>query len=204
MVMKPCKLVATLAAQRAKGAFGSHPASGEAGWRALLAALYRHEWVVYAKLPLGGPAQVLDYLARYTDKTAISNDCLRGLHAGQVSFRLRDPNHPKAGGLTSLPAALFIERFLSHVFPTGFKRIRHYGLLATRHKAAKLATCRTLLDQPAPVPAVIESVADFMRRVAGVACSRCTTCDHGQMRLIAALPAVRAQTTIRQATGPPG
>ena len=54
------------------------------------------------------------------------------------------------------------------MLPTGFKRIRHYGLLASRHKAAELATCRTLLDQPAPVPAVIESVADFMRRVAGV------------------------------------
>ena len=198
------KLVAALAAQRGKAAFGSHPAAAEAGWRALLAALYRHDWVVYAKQPLGGPAQMLDYLARYTHKTAISNDRLRGLHDGEVSFRVRDPNRPKAGGLASLPAALFIERFLSHVLPIGFKRIRHYGLLASRHKAAKLATCRTLLDQPAPVPVVVESVADFMRRVAGVEISRCTTCDHGRMRVIAALPSVRAPATIRQATGPPG
>ena len=198
------KLEAALTAQRANGDFGSHPVSGEAGWRALLAALYRHDWAVYAKQPLGGPAQVLDYLARYTHKTAISNDRLRGLRDGQVLFRVRDPNHPKAGGLASLPAAVFIERFLSHVLPTGFKRIRHYGLLASRHKAKKLATCRTLLDQPVPVPVVVESVADFMRRVAGVEISRCTTCDHGRMRVIAALPSVRAPATIRQATGPPG
>ena len=197
------KLVAALAAQRGKGAFGSHPVSGEAGWRALLAALYRHDWVVYAKQPLGGPAQVLDYLARYTHKTAISNDRLRGLHDGQVSFRVRDPHRPKAGGLTLLPAAVFIERFLSHVLPSGFKRIRHYGLLASRHKAAKLATCRRLLDQPAPVPTIVESVADFMRRVAGVEISRCTDCDHGRMQVIAALAAVRRRSTIREATGPP-
>lgn len=183
---------------------GSHPAATPAGWKSLRAALFRHDWVVYAKQPLGGPAQVLAYLARYTHKTAISNDRLRGLHDGEVTFRVRDPAKPRTGGQVHLPAAEFIGRFMSHVLPSGFKRIRHYGLLASRHKAQKLATCRSLLNQPAPVPAVVESVADFMRRVAGVEISQCAHCKHGHMRVVAALAPVRASRPRPIATGPPG
>jgi hypothetical protein len=197
------KFVAALDALRCQGAFGAHPTATQPGWRALLAALYQHDWVVYAKQPLGGPAQVLEYLARYTHKTAISNDRLRGLHDGQVTFRVRDPTKPKTGGQASLPAGEFIDRFLTHVLPTGFKRIRHYGLLASRHKVQKLATCRALLNQPAPVPAVVESVADFMRRVAGIELSQCAHCTHGHMRVVAPLAPLRASRPRPSATGPP-
>jgi hypothetical protein len=90
------------------------------------------------------------------------------------------------------------------VLPPGFKRIRHYGLLASRHKAVKLAACRALLDVPAPVPAVIDSVADFMLRVAQVDLSRCSHCASGRLVFVAALAPVRSPAASCFATGPPG
>jgi hypothetical protein len=186
------------------GTLPHDPATTDAARQARLIQLKLHDWVVYAKQPMGGPAQVLEYLARYTHKTAISNDRLRGLQEGQVTFRVRDPAKPKVGGRASLPAGEFIDRFISHVLPTGFKRIRHYGLLASRHKAQKLATCRTLLNHPAPVPAVVETVTDFMRRVAGIELSQCAHCTHGHMRVVAALAPLRESRPNPSATGPPG
>ena len=131
------KFVAALRQERDDRLAGD-PTLDAAGWPVLLAALYRHDWVVYAKQPMGGPAQVLDYLARYTHKVAISNHRLLGLEHGQVSFRVRDPQHPKSGRVASLPATEFIGRFLMHVLQPGFKRIRHHGLLASCHKAVRL------------------------------------------------------------------
>ena len=176
---------------------------GETNWGTLMVALYRHEWVVYAKQPMGGPAQVPDYLARYTHKVAISNHRITGLEDGEVRFRVRDPRNPKAGRSTALPAPVCIERFLSHVLPAGFKRIRHYGLLANRHKAAKLARCRALFGLPAPVPAVLESVADFMSRVARLDSGRCRHCADGRLRVIASLAPPRPAWLSHLATGPP-
>ena len=146
---------------------------------------------------------MLDYLARYTHKVAISNHRITGLADGVVSFRVRDPQRPKAGQLTSLSAQEFIRRFLLHVLPPGFKRIRHYGLLASRHKAAKLAICRALLDVPAPQPAMVESVAAFMARVARVDIARCPRCVTGRLRFLSALAPVRSAAVQRRATGPP-
>ena len=83
---------------------------GETNWGTLMVALYRHEWVVYAKQPMGGPAQVLDYLARYTHQVAISNHRITGMADGAVSFRVRDRRRPKAGRATSRPAQEFIRR----------------------------------------------------------------------------------------------
>jgi hypothetical protein len=196
------KFVAALTQERALGYLGAGTPDAS-GWRALLRALYRHDWAVYAKQPMGGPAQVLDYLGRYTHKTAISNHRLLGLDRGVVKFRVRDPDRPKAGRTARLPAEQFIGRFLSHVLPTGFKRIRHYGLLASRHKAEKLAACRALLGQPAPQPSIVEPVADFMARVAAMDITRCPHCARGRLQVIAALAPVRAATVPRRSTGPP-
>ncbi len=203
------KFVAALREERCREAHAGTRLD-EAQWQVLLAALYRHDWVVYAKQPLGergGPAEVLDYLARYTHKTAISNHRITGLADGAVSFRVRDPLRPKSGRIAWLPATEFIGRFLTHVLPPGFKRIRHYGLLASRHKAVKLAVCRALLDVPAPVPAVIESVAGFMLRVAQIDLARCPHCADGRMRFVAALAPVRSPAASRFVphlpTGPP-
>jgi hypothetical protein len=115
-----------------------------------LAALGQTEWVVYAKPPFGGPQQVLAYLARYTHRVAIANSRLVDLVEARVRFRWTDYRHHHRPKLMALDALEFIRRFLLHVLPAGFHRIRHFGFLANRHRAAKLATCRRLLAAPKP------------------------------------------------------
>lgn len=136
----------------------------QADWSRLKPALYAHDWVVYAKQPLGGPEAVLEYLGRYTHRVAISNERIVGIGNGQVALRVRADNDGKKRVLR-LPGVEFIGRFLLHVLPAGFKRIRHYGLLSPARKQAGLAAARAALGVPPPKPAVIESVADFLRRV---------------------------------------
>ncbi len=147
------------------------------------------DWVVYCKPPLAGPRQVLDYLGRYTHRVAISNDRLISLHDGLVRFRWKD--HADAGKLKvmTLSAEEFIRRFLLHVLPDRFMRIRHFGLLANRARNKKLALCRQLLDQPAApgVPAP-ESAQTMMLRLTGLDITRCPICRQGRLRLTAILP----------------
>ena len=119
-------------------------------------------WVVYVKRPFGGPEQVLDYLARYTHRVAIANSRLVGLADGRVSFLWKDYRHHDRRKVMTLDADEFIRRFLLHVLPDGFHRIRHYGYLANGHRAAKLAGCRRLLALLAPVQPV--RVADYRER----------------------------------------
>lgn len=171
------------------------------GWRKLLIALRRHDWVVYAKQPIGGPAEVLDYLARYTHRVAISNERLISLHQGQVAFRVRDNANPGKKRVERLSAESFIARFLQHVLPQGFKRIRHYGLLASCHKRKKLAACRFALHAPEPDPAVIETVDAFMQRVAHVNITRCAHCTSGVMQVIEEIAPKRIFMPLT--TGPP-
>ena len=94
---------------------------------------------------LGGPQQVLDYLGRYTHRVAISNHRLVQLENDQVSFHWRDYRHHGKRKLMTLPAQEFLRRFLLHILPLGFQRIRHYGFLGNRYRQAKLAHCRALL-----------------------------------------------------------
>jgi hypothetical protein len=117
-----------------------------------LGKLRQVEWVVYAKRPFAGPAAVLAYLGRYTHRVAIANSRLIALADGQVSFRWRDYRHHDTNKVMTLPADEFIHRFLLHALPDGFHRIRHYGFLANRHRADKLALCRKLLGELALVP----------------------------------------------------
>jgi putative transposase/transposase-like zinc-binding protein len=119
-------------------------------FRAYLAPLRKSEWVVYAKRPFAGPTQVLGYLARYTHRVAIANSRLVSLGDGKVRFRWKDYRQDAKSKVMVLDAGEFIRRFLLHVLPDGFHRIRHYGFLANAHRAEKLAECRKLLDQPAP------------------------------------------------------
>jgi hypothetical protein len=102
-------------------------------------------WVVYAKPPFGGPAQVLKYLARYTHRVALSNHRLVSLQDGRVTFRYKDYADDQRQKLLTLDAVEFLRRFVQHVLPKGFVKIRHYGLLANRRRQAKLALCRQLL-----------------------------------------------------------
>ena len=119
-----------------------------------LKELRRVEWVVYAKPPFGGPEQVLAYLGRYTHRVAIDNSRLISITDEAVAFRWKDYRHHAKRKIMTFGADEFIRRFLLHTLPDGFHRIRHYGILANRHRMAKLALCRKLLDVPPLDPAV--------------------------------------------------
>ena len=107
------------------------------------------EWVVYAKRPFAGPEQVLDYVGRYTHRVAISNNRLLDIDHGKVTFRYKDYRHDGQQKTMTLDAEEFIRRFLLHVLPDGFQRIRYYGFLGNRYREEKLARCRQLLGMPA-------------------------------------------------------
>jgi hypothetical protein len=112
---------------------------------AWLRPLYRQDWVVYLKRPFGGPEYVLQYLGRYTHRVAISNHRLVSFRDGQVTFRWRDSAHHNQQKLRALPVDEFLRRFLLHILPQGFVRIRHYGFLASRRRATTLPLCFQLL-----------------------------------------------------------
>jgi len=145
------KFVAALKAARQGGKLYPEAAPEDVAWDALVARLYVHDWVVYAKHSRGGPEQVLDYLGRYTHRVAISNERIVGMSADTVSLRVRDWTQGNRRRTLSVPAQTFIERFLLHVLPKGFKRIRHYGLLGPAGKATKLAQARAALSAPVPI-----------------------------------------------------
>jgi hypothetical protein len=110
-----------------------------------LTPLYRKEWVVYAKRPFGGPKQVLKYLARYTHRVAISNSRLLEVGDGRVTFRYKDYSDDHKAKAMTLSAEEFLRRFVQHVLPKGFVKVRHYGLLANRFRDERLDLCRRLL-----------------------------------------------------------
>jgi hypothetical protein len=122
-----------------------HRLAGLDGRAAWWQTLYKYDWVVYSKRPFGGPAQVLKYLARYTHRVAISNARLVELRDGRVTFRYRDYADDQRQKTMTLSADEFLRRFVQHVLPKGFVKIRHYGLLANRQREARLAVCRRLL-----------------------------------------------------------
>ena len=138
-------------------------------------ALYRHDWVVYAKAPMGGPAQVLAYLSRYSHRTAIGNERIESADAHEVVFTVRADEQ---GGKRRmrLPTEEFIRRLLLHVLPKGVKRIRHYGVLANGCKKTQLASAREALHQPAPDARACESARGFMARVAHIEIHTCPRC----------------------------
>jgi len=136
------------------------PASTDACRQSRLAQLRRHDWVVYAKTPLAGPEVVLDYLSRYTHRVAISNERIVGIDGLRVRLRVRADDH---GGKRTvlIDGQDFIARFLQHVLPPGFKRIRHYGLLSPAVKAQRLAAARAALAMPAANEQAREDAAAF-------------------------------------------
>jgi hypothetical protein len=163
----------------------------------LLVDAVKTEWVVYAKPPFGGPRRVLKYLARYTHRVAISNRRLVGMEDGRVRFRYKDYARGGKRRTMELEATEFLRRFLLHVLPTGFVRIRHYGLLSNRRRREKLAVCRQLLGVSASSEVMtLEAplLATPLGLGAGVTETRCATlcpkCGVGQMVIIGELPAV--------------
>jgi hypothetical protein len=144
----------------------------------------QQEWVVNAKPPFGGPAQVLDYLGRYTHRVAISNHHLVTFQDGKVTFQWRDrKKHDRIRTMT-LGADEFIRRFLMHVLPQGFGKIRYFGFLANRHRRDRLALCRRLLNTPPPETNT--QLLDWKSRhqaLTGESIDICPTCHKGRMHL---------------------
>jgi hypothetical protein len=132
------------------------PLAQEKAFAAFLRTLFRHEWVVYAKPPFGGPEHVLQYLARYTHRVAISNHRLLSVEQDQVSFRWKDYAHRSKQRVMTLTHDEFLRRFLQHVLPKGFPRIRYFGWLANRKRGATLPICRDLLHSVPPLNAGTE------------------------------------------------
>jgi hypothetical protein len=146
-----------------------------------LHALRGVDWLVYAKRPFAGPEQVFAYLGRYTHRVAIANSRLIRLADGQVSFTWKDYRRDGKTKLMTLAADEFMRRFLLHVVPDGFHRIRHLGFLANGHRTAKLALCRALLAAPEPEPLPPEGYRERHRRLTGDDFGVCPDCG-GQMQ----------------------
>jgi hypothetical protein len=169
-------------------------------WARALAALREADWVVYAKRPFAGPQQVIDYVGRYTHRVAISNNRLLALDDGEVRFTYTDYRAESAPRkVMTLATGEFIRRFLLHVLPSGFHRIRYYGFLGARHRRTKLARCRQLLDSPTPItPSVARTPTtddrDRTQALTGVSMRTCPACHHGQMIIIEPLLPVRVLT----------
>jgi Putative transposase/Transposase zinc-binding domain len=161
-------------------------ASAFAAW---VKSLYRTDWVVYAKPPFGGPAQVLKYLARYTHRVAISNSRLLKFQDGQVTFRYKDYADDHRHKSMTLDGVEFLRRFVQHVLPKGFVKLRHYGLLANRHREERLDLCRRLLFVTAAREQLSASASDVPLEPAAMPC--CPQC--GGRRLVREeLPSVPA------------
>ena len=190
------KFMNALDAARKAGGLRCEAAQSDTPWRNFCAALRHHDWVVYAKQPLGGPAQALEYLGRYTHRVVISNERILGMDGNSVRFRVRDSANGNRKKVMRLEAGEFIGRFLLHMLPGGFKRIRHYGLLGAAHKAANLAAARVALEAPAPDPVVVESVEAFMLRVAGIEWLNCPCCREGRFRVLQGISPSGAQKEV--------
>ena len=147
--------------------------------------------MVYAKRPFAGPEQVLDYVGRYTHRVAISNHRLLDIAEGKVTFRYKDYRHDAQQKTMILQAEEFIRRFLLHVLPDGFQRIRYYGFLGNRYREQKLAHCRELLGMPAPESPASETGKDYRERyeeLTGSSLWQCPVCHQGRMLVIEILP----------------
>jgi hypothetical protein len=159
-----------------------------------LAAARKAEWCVYAKPPFAGPEQVLAYVARYTHRVSISNNRLVGIAEGKVRFRWKDYRNGNRQNTMTLAADEFIRRFLLHVLPEGFQRIRYYGFLANRYREQKLARCRQLLAMPPPEPPDSQPAGDYRdqyQELTGSSLTECPACRRGRMVIIEVLKPVK-------------
>lgn len=169
----------------------------------LITSLRSHDWVVYPKAPLANAAHVLTYLGRYTHRVAIANHRLVSFDGEHVRFRWRDYAHGNKLKVMTLEAGEFMRRFLLHTLPRGFNKLRHYGLLANRCRAQKLAKCRALIGQRAPAPGEPESAQAMMLRLTGIDITRCPQCRRGTLRPVHAFLPQRPTQPLPAAIRPP-
>ena len=153
--------------------------------------MWKKEWVVYAKQPYAGPEQVIRYLGLYTHRTAIGHERLLRYHDHRVQFRYRDSLRGNTKCKLTLEDREFVRRFLLHILPKGFMRIRHYGLLGNRCQKRKLRIARLSLNAPPPQPMQVESVREYCLRVAHIDIDRCAVCGASTIGRAVVIPPQR-------------
>ena len=182
---------------------GDEDSDDTRAFESLKTSLQSNDWVVYSKAPFAGAAHVLAYLGRYTHKSAIANHRLVAFDAEHVRFRWRDYAHGNKVKTMTLAASEFIRRFLLHVLPRRFTRLRHYGVLGNRGRAQKLALCRTLLAQPASEPREPQTPQAMMLRLTGIDITVCRRCGRAGLRQTFVLaPQTRAFVPVPHARPP--
>ena len=159
----------------------------------LLGTLYSKKWNVDCRPPFAGPKHVVEYLGRYTHRVAISNHRITSVCDDEVCFRYRDPDDPSKTRPAALPALEFIRRFLQHVLPTRFVKIRHYGILANRNRRVLVTRSRLLLlVSPDPKPQEPQSWCELLEAITGIDPFKCPYCNEGTLVLKAELQPQRA------------
>jgi hypothetical protein len=162
----------------------------------LLVKARNKKWFTYSKAPFGGPEQVLEYLGRYTHRVAISNNRILSLDNGIVTFNYRDRSDDNKVKVLLLPVEEFIRRFLLHVLPNGFMKIRYFGFLAHTNKRKSIPLLRQLIGSSAELPEKTEeTVQEMMVRLTGVDISICPKCKKGKMKIIKELPIPASDTS---------
>lgn len=153
------------------------PLSSPVKQRQLVRRLFKKPWVVYSKAPFAGPARLIDYLSRYTHRVAITNNRIMGCRDGQVTFNYRDRRDGDRRKQMALPVDQFIGRFLTHVLPSRFMRIRHYGYLANRIKQNRLAQIRKRIGARTPeLQALVPTAEQLLEMVLGIPADKCPCC----------------------------
>ena len=170
------------------------PYASQAAFNSWLSPLYDKEWVVYAKPPWNGPQQVLKYLARYTHRVAISNQRLLSIDGGQVTFSYKDYRRGQRIRKLTLSATEFIRRFMMHVLPRGFMRIRYYGFLANAQRKQQLKHIRQLLHV-SETQAAEELPTDSLEQ--DPAFEQCPQCRQGVMRPVNQTPRPRVSEILK-------
>ena len=164
-------------------------------FRQLIEAVAEKKWIAYAKRPFAGPQQVLEYLGRYTHRVAISNNRIISCNNGEITFTYKDPDREETRQMT-LAAEEFIRRFLLHVLPSGFMKIRYFGFLSHTNKKKSIPLLRELIDPDADLPKKLkETVQEMMFRLTGEDITCCPVCKKGKMKIIRELPKLIWNTT---------
>ena len=172
------------------------------GFKALVDRLYKKEWIVYSKKPFAGPEKVLDYLGRYTFRTAISNERIKAVADGRVTFAYRDRRDGNKKKEITLSADEFIRRFLTHVLPSSYMRIRHYGFLANRSRKENIMRVKKLLGVSSFTEEKPEqSMEEIMLELTGKDILRCPRCKVGIMAFCQLIPGFNSRTG-RSCRGP--
>ena len=165
----------------------------DAAWDELIRRLWKSQWVVYPKATAKNPEQALDYLGRYTHRVAISDHRILSVQNNEVTFLWRDRSDDNKSKPLTIPVTDFIGRFLLHVLPRGFQKVRAYGWLSPRRKKTVLAAIRQQLGAtPPPAAPDQETPVERILRLTGVDVTKCPHCNQGHLKYIGQLPPARA------------